>query len=343
MAHQQIVVIGTSAGGIEALRTLVAALPADFGSPVCIVMHMAPQSPGVLHEILARSAKLPVSCASNLERLQPGHIYVSPPNVHLLVEPGTVRLSKGPRENRFRPAVDPLFRSAAQVYGPGAIGVILTGNLDDGTAGLDAIKRLGGKAVVQDPADAMFPSMPLSAIQHVAVDHVVPLADMAALLVGLIHKRVPENAAATPPDVGVEVNIAKEHNPLESGLGAIAEPSTFACPECNGVLLQLKAAGLVRFRCHTGHAYSLDSLLAEVSEAVEVSLWSATRALQEAGLLLRTTGAHITTADKAQAEHLLVQAEAARRHAGELRRIIAEREPLSAIAPGTSPSGPDQS
>src|SRR5688572_16555907 len=175
MRTKHLVVVGASSGGIEALRELVSKLPEEFPAPLCIVLHTSPRGPGVLDGILNRSGPLPATNARDLERLQPGRIYVAPPDCHLLIEPGRVRVTKGPRENRFRPAIDPLFRSAAQVYGPAAIGVILTGNLGDGTAGLWAIKQLGGTTVVQDPADALFPSMPQNALNHVRVDHVVPL------------------------------------------------------------------------------------------------------------------------------------------------------------------------
>src|SRR5687767_8151066 len=181
----RIVVIGTSAGGIDALRTIAAALPADFPAPIAVVMHSAPDSPGVLHEIIDRAGPLSALRARNGQRLEAGRIYVAPPDRHLLIEPGRVRVTRGPKENRFRPAIDPLFRSAAQVYGPAAIGVILTGNLDDGTAGLWAMKKLGGTAVVQDPSDALFPSMPTSALTHVPVDHCVPLSEMVPLLARL--------------------------------------------------------------------------------------------------------------------------------------------------------------
>ena len=159
---RHVVVIGASAGGIEALRTMVAALPRDFPAPVCVVVHTSPEGPGMLDGILARAGVLPATNARNHERLHPGHIYVAPPDFHLILEPGLLRVTKGPRENRFRPAIDPLFRSAAQVYGPQTIGVILTGGLDDGADGLWAVKRLGGTAIVQDPAEALFPSMPLA-------------------------------------------------------------------------------------------------------------------------------------------------------------------------------------
>jgi two-component system chemotaxis response regulator CheB len=185
MRPNRLVVMGTSAGGLDALRVIAAALPSEFPAAIAVVMHLSPESPGVLHGILDRAGPLPAVSPARAERLAAGRIYVAPPDHHLIVEPGTVRPTRGPRENRFRPAIDPLFRSAAQVYGPAAIGVILTGHLDDGTAGLRAIKQLGGVAIVQDPAEAPFPGMPLHAIEHVNVDHVVPLAGIAPLLVRL--------------------------------------------------------------------------------------------------------------------------------------------------------------
>ena len=183
---KQIVVVGASAGGIEALRTIVAALPVDFPVPICVVVHSAPHSPGVLDEILSRAGALEATNATSGERLTPGHIFIAPPDFHLVVEPGRLCVTKGPKENRFRPAIDPLFRSAAQVFGPGAIGVILTGSLGDGTAGLWTIKRLGGTAIVQDPDEALFPEMVESAIAQVTIDHVVRLAELPQLLVELV-------------------------------------------------------------------------------------------------------------------------------------------------------------
>lgn len=181
----RVVVVGASAGGIDALRTLLSALPSDFPAPICIVFHISPQSPGSLDSMLDRASALPVEMARSGGHLQPGRVYVAPPDHHLLLEPGLMRLTRGPLENRFRPAIDPLFRSAAQVYGPGAIGVVLTGNLDDGTDGIWTIKQLGGLAVVQDPDDAEAPSMPLSALNGTAVDYVLPIHDIAPLLVQL--------------------------------------------------------------------------------------------------------------------------------------------------------------
>lgn len=315
---------------------LLAALPADFPAAVCVVVHTAPQAPGVLPQIFARTSALAVTNPRDGDALAPGRVYVAPPDRHLLVEPGRVRVTKGPRENRFRPAIDPLFRSAAQVFGPGAIGVVLTGSLDDGTSGLDVIKRLGGTAVVQDPADALYPSMPQSAIDHVAVDRVVRLADMAPLLVDLTRARTePWTGEAVPVEVEVEVKIAKEDNPVDAGLEQIGRPSPFACPECHGVLLQFNDAMRPRFRCHTGHAYSIDSLVAAVSEGVEGSLWNAVRSLEEAGLLLQALAAHVEKGqDTGDAARLREQAEQARRQSEEVRQLMNAREPLPAQPAG---------
>jgi two-component system, chemotaxis family, protein-glutamate methylesterase/glutaminase len=299
LPNRKLVVIGTSAGGIEALKQLVGAISPGFPAPIAVVLHTSPHSPGVLHEILTRSGPLSGVSPRSGERLLPGRIYVAPPDFHLLIEPGVVRLTKGPRENRFRPAIDPLFRSAAQVYGPNAIGVILTGNLGDGTAGLWAIKQLGGVAVVQDPADAMFPSMPENAIRYVQADYVVPLTTIAALLESLVAIPAAAEPAAASPELDVEIRIAKEEDPITAGVIAMGQPSTFACPECHGVLMQMKEAGRLRFRCHTGHAYSAESLLTEISDQIETSLWNTIRSMQEGALLLHEFGSHAETSHQA--------------------------------------------
>jgi len=326
-----IVVLGTSSGGIEALRMIVAALPEDFPVALCVVMHTAPESPGVLPDILDRASRLVALHPRDRERLKPGRIYVAPPDYHLILEPGRLRVTKGPRENRFRPAIDPLFRSAAQVFGPGAIGVVLTGSLDDGTSGLDVIKRLGGIAVVQDPGDALYPSMPRSAIEHVTVDHVVPLAAIAPLLTELTSpSREPGAHVPVPEEVEIEVKIAKSENPVDAGLERIGEPSPFACPECHGVLLGFKDGRRIRFRCHTGHAYSADSLVAAVNEGVEDALWNAVRALEEAGLLLNSLVAQYPEGnERADVRRLIERAEKARTHSSAVRQLLNEREPLA--------------
>jgi two-component system chemotaxis response regulator CheB len=228
MGAQRIVVIGASSGGIEALRQLIGGLPSDFPVPICVVLHTSPQSPGLLGKILADAGALPTATAATGMPIRAGHIYVAPPDRHLLVEPGGLCLGRGPKENRFRPAIDPLFRSAAQVYGPGAVGVILTGNLDDGSAGLRTIKQLGGIAIVQDPRDALFPAMPTNALRHVVADYVVSLAEMAGALreatAGVVEGRFVE----APEEIRVEVAIAKEDRAVDRTVQRIGEPSVFA-------------------------------------------------------------------------------------------------------------------
>ncbi|MBV8900039.1 MAG: chemotaxis protein CheB [Verrucomicrobia bacterium] len=289
MLSKDIIVIGTSTGGIEALKVLASGLPADLRASLFIVLHMGANGLGILPQILEQSGPLPASNARQGEAIRSGHIYVAPPDHHLLLEPtGHVRLSRGPKENRFRPAVDPLFRSAAYAFGPRVVGVVLTGFLDDGTAGLWAIKERGGTAVVQNPDEALAPSMPRSALQHVPVDHCSTLEDMAPLLVELARTPVKQKGASpVSKRLETELKIAKENNALEAGITEWGEPSLYACPECHGVLLQLKEGSNVRFRCHTGHAYSLETLLAEFTERTEETLWNAIRSMEEMILLLQ--------------------------------------------------------
>lgn len=324
MPTNDIIVIGASAGGIEALKEIAGGLPTDFPASVFVVLHTAPDSPGVLADILDRAGALSAMNAVDGERIRPGRMYVAPPDRHLVIEPNSVRLTRGPKENRFRPAVDPLFRSAAQVYGPRVIGVILTGNLDDGTAGLRAVKQLGGTAVVQDPREALAPSMPRSAMRHARVDHCLPLSEIAPLLVRLTSTPIEEEGTyEVPKDIEIEVRIAKEDTALDVGVLKLGEPSNFACPDCHGVLLLLKEEKLTRFRCHTGHAYSIESLLAEINEGVEDSLWNAIRSIEESILLLRHMAEHPTDIENGNtAESFLAQAQEAQRRADLVRQSV---------------------
>jgi len=279
---KDIIVVGTSAGGIDALRSLVEALPKDLRASLFVVLHSSPESPGLLAAILNRSGTIPAVTAKDGDRIRPGQIYVPPTDRHLLIEPGVVRTTRGPKENRFRPAIDPLFRSAAQTYGPRVIGVILTGFLDDGTAGLWTIKKLGGTAVVQDPKDALVPFMPQNALDHVDVDYCVPLAEIAPLLVRLTTKEPDERKLyPVPKKVQIEVDIAKARRALDAGVLELGEASNYTCPECHGVLLQMKDGTLSRFRCHTGHAYSIESLMVDITENMDDALWNSIRAFEE--------------------------------------------------------------
>jgi two-component system chemotaxis response regulator CheB len=295
MATKDIIVIGASLGGIEALRELAAGLPRDLPATVLVVQHIGATGLGLLPELLQAVSPLTASNARDGEPLRKGHIFVAPPDHHLLVEaPGIIRVTRGPKENRTRPAIDPLFRSAALAFGPRVIGVVLTGMLDDGTAGLWAVKARGGMAVVQHPEDALAPSMPMSALKNVEVNHCVPLKELAPLLVRLTSEAAGKEA--TPPKITymeTEVNIAREDRASERGLLEMGDPSLYACPECHGVLLQIKEGSNVRFRCHTGHAYSIETLLAEFTEKTEEVLWSSIRSIEETVFLLDHMARHL--------------------------------------------------
>jgi two-component system chemotaxis response regulator CheB len=282
----QVVAIGASAGGVEALSLLVAGLPADLDAAVFVVLHIPAHTTSQLPAILQRCSRLPVRAAVDREPLVGGQILVAPADRHMLVEPDCVRVTRGPRENRHRPSVDALFRSVSVAYGPRAIGVVLSGMLDDGTAGLWAIKNSGGRALVQDPASAQYPSMPESAIRHVAVDAVRPLESLGAEIVRLVGERVPAAAAPAPAHLGIENLIALEGNGLQAGVMSLGKVSAFTCPDCHGVLVQIEEGKVVRFRCHTGHAFSFKTLLAEVNEAIDNGLWDTLRAIEERILLL---------------------------------------------------------
>ena len=335
--RRDLVVIGTSAGGIDALRTIVSGLPADFPASVCAVMHMSADSPGILNLILERAGKLPAIVVNRAELLRAGRIYVPRPDHHMLVEPGRIVAARGPKENRFRPAVDPLFRSAAQSYGPRVIGVILTGGLDDGTAGLWAVKQLGGLAIVQDPDEALVPSMPRNACTYVRIDHRVPLAEIPRLLVRLTGENLVEAGGYTVPEpVGIEVKIAREDAPLGAGVEKLGDPSVYSCPECHGVLLQLSEGGRARYRCHTGHAYSAETLLAEMDQAIEESLWGSIRALQEKVLLVRHLEDHARSQQDDRGVRMLgALAEHAEQRADMIRKAVMEPEvtPADNVSP----------
>lgn len=334
MPNRDIIVIGTSAGGIEALRLLTRALPKNLQAAIFIVMHTSPDGPGILHEILAYEGCLPSVSARDWGEIRMGHIYVAPPDHHLLLDrSGYTRITKGPKENRFRPAVDPLFRSAARAFGPRVVGVVLTGGLDDGTAGVLAIKQRGGLAVVQDPDDALAPSMPLNAMKHVAVDYCLPLVEIAPLLVRLSSESAEEEGAyAVSEELDIEVKIAKEDKALDVGVMKLGEPSPFTCPECHGTLLQMKEGAFPRFRCHTGHAFSINSLLAELTENVEDTLWTAIRSMQESTMLMRHLAQHLSgNGEGAMAELFIQKAQEAEQRADLVRQAVMGHEKMSQV------------
>ncbi|HEY0070149.1 MAG TPA: chemotaxis protein CheB [Chloroflexia bacterium] len=288
MPGHDIIVIGASAGGVEALTSLVRHLPEDLPAAIFAVLHISPESPSRLPEILSRAGKLPASQPRHGEEIKPGHIYVAVPDHHLLVHKGHIGVVHGPKENRHRPSIDPLFRSAARWYGPRVVGVVLTGALDDGTVGLVGIKERGGIAVVQDPNEALYPSMPHSAIQYCDVDHVLPLAGIPAMLVELASRPAEDERGYPVPDrLDLEVQIVEGLDSHPEVLDRIGTPSHFTCPECHGTLWEMQGSELPRFRCRTGHAFSAESMLAEHNISVEAALWAAVRSLEESTTLSR--------------------------------------------------------
>ena len=282
MAGHDIVVIGASAGGVDALITVASALPADIPAALFAVLHIAAAGPTLLPEILSATSPLPAHQPSDGDSIARGHIYVAPPDHHLLIGRGHIHLAHGPKENGFRPAIDATFRSAARAYGPRVVGVILTGMLDDGTAGLLAVKRRGGIAVVQEPAEALFPSMPASAIRYVGADTIVSLNEIAPLLARLASQPV-ETGGEVPisDDLELEVNISEMDREALQDADQFGALAPFSCPGCGGVLAEFYDGDLLRFRCQVGHAYSHESLLARQADTLDHSLWAAYRALDE--------------------------------------------------------------
>lgn len=281
-AGHDIIVIGASAGGVSALSEIVRGLPKDFPAAVFVVLHLSRYGTSAMPAILGRAGNLPAIHPGDGEPIQHGRVYVAPPDHHLVIEDRHVGLSRAPSENGHRPAIDVLFRTAAYAYGPRVVGVVLTGNLDDGTAGLAEIKAHGGVAIVQDPAEADYPGMPTSAAANVAVDYIQSLSTIPPLLLNLAN----DPTEAAMPNPGQEGHPVKED--LERGKDREpGVPSGFTCPECGGALWESHVLDVVHFRCRTGHAFSPESLLAKQSDLLEGSLWAAVRALEENASLAR--------------------------------------------------------
>jgi two-component system, chemotaxis family, protein-glutamate methylesterase/glutaminase len=271
----------------------VSGLPFNLPAALFIVVHIPPNSCSALPTILSRAGPLPTTHAVDGEAIQQGCTYSACPDHHLVIQHQYVRVTHGPKENRFLPEIDVLFRSAAYAYGPRVIGMILSGQLDDGTAGLWAVKDRGGLAIVQEPDEALYSSMPFSAMQHVTVDNCLALAEIAPLLEHLVGQPAAQEAAYPVSKVlEVETGITLEAKALESGLKQLGQLSPYTCPECHGVLLQLQDGGIMRFRCHTGHAFSAKSLLADMREEIEQTLWSTVRGLEGNILLLQHLARH---------------------------------------------------
>jgi two-component system, chemotaxis family, protein-glutamate methylesterase/glutaminase len=328
-----IVVIGASAGGMAALRQLLAKLPRDLAASLFVVLHLSPHGPSALPTILTRSGPLPAAHPEDGERIERGKIYVAPPNRHMLVVDGHIRLNFGPKENHTRPAIDPLFRSAALHCGTRVIGIVLSGLLDDGTAGLVAVKARGGISVVQDPDDAEHGSMPRNAIAGDTPDHVVPVEAMGPLIARLVATTPPpENDFPVPKWLTIESLIEEEAtmSSIET-TDQLGQPSSFVCPECKGALYEVENDKLLRFRCHVGHAYSAASLEAHQDDDLEGAMWMALRALQESAALSRRLAhrARLQGKERAAEAHAVKAAERE-------RQADVIRAAISGELPGTA-------
>ena len=365
MPQHDLIVIGGSAGSVQALSAVLAGLPPDLPAAVCVVLHQAAFSPNKRPEIFSRASTLPVRLAEQGMRLKRGTVYLSAPDMHLLVEStgherddelGVLRLVRGPKENRVRPSVDPLFRTAALAYGSRVIGVILSGALDDGTAGLWVVKDRGGLAVVQDPNDAAVHSMPAHAIDEVGADHIAPAAELGPMLGRLARLPAAEPPIMRPPSPHPEHLSRDDELEREVAISTIDEsahvaserygvPSRFSCPDCGGVLWDTSRAGSpLKLRCETGHAYSGDTLAESQTEEVERAFWAALRALEDKAELARVrAGLARERGLEAHAQQFDVQLQAALEHASAIRALL-RMDGRTGIRPRTDrPTGGEQS
>ncbi|MFC6792686.1 chemotaxis protein CheB [Methylobacterium komagatae] len=333
MTNRDIVVIGGSSGATASLKVILGALPADLPAAVFIVLHIPARSIGLLATVTAAAAHLPVHAARDGMMITPGNIYLGVPDHHLIVRDGQIRLGRGPRENMARPSIDPLFRSAAATYGPRVIGVLLSGLLNDGAAGLEAIKRCGGVALVQDPADAIADEMPLSGMAATTVDLVAPSTRLGDVLSELVQES-PGPRLPVPPEIRLEIDIAAGERIDSDVLRRIADPAALTCPHCSGVLSKVRDAKPLRFRCQVGHAYTAEAVAREQENAVDEALRIALRIIEErAELVARMAQDGRSSGRLAVAEMYDERAVEYREYADTIRRAVL----LSLPAP--EPSG----
>jgi len=326
MAKHDVIVIGASAGGVEAISRVVADLPRDLRASIFVVLHIS-RGRSLLPEILTRAGRLPAAHPTDGEPLQYGRIYVAPPDHHLIVQESVVRVAHTASENGVRPAVDPLFRSAARTYGTRVLGVVLTGALDDGTAGVAAIKEAGGVTIAQDPDEAFSPGMPRSAINTGAIDHILALRDIPLLLTALVEEEAPvaPRRAQGPHLRAMEPDLAEMPLALKSE-DRPGRPSIFTCPECHGTLWEADEGGVLRFRCRVGHIYSPDSMLSAQTDEVDRALWVALRTLEERAALAHRLAERGRRNDHHWVEKAFAQrAKEAEQEAAQIRGLVQSR------------------
>jgi two-component system, chemotaxis family, protein-glutamate methylesterase/glutaminase len=289
---KNIIVVGASAGGLKVAAELVSKLPKAFDAAIFIVLHISKQSVGeVIINHLQKNTSLKCVIPKEGEEFKKGHVYLAPPDHHMLIGKSTIRINKGPHENRWRPSIDVLFRSAAVYHSSRVIGIVLSGLLDDGTSGMAAIKKSGGICIVQEPIEAEFPDMPVNVIKNVNVDYRVPVSDMSYVLDDALSRTVIEGVAV-PEEIRKEVEITED---MENKIGKLKEISSltlFVCPDCGGALWQMKDDAIDRYRCHTGHVFTENVLVEEQAHALEQSLWTSLRLMEERRNLLLSLAAH---------------------------------------------------
>jgi two-component system chemotaxis response regulator CheB len=332
MKKRNIIVMGASAGGMEAIKNVIAGLPADLDAAIFIVWHISPETTGILPNVLNKLTGLKATNAKDLDEIKMRHIYVAPPDRHLLLEHDHIRVTRGPKENRFRPAVDPLFRSAAYHFGRQVIGVVLSGALDDGTSGLWTIKERGGITIVQHPDDAIVADMPLNALKQVHVDYTLPAAEIGPVLAELSSEQIKEMKYLNTEEnkkTEMEVRIALQENP-EHPVFNLGELSPFSCPECKGVMGIIKDGNNVRYRCHTGHAFTADSLLSAITDKTENTLWNVVREMQETVMLLNHIGDHYAESNQPhEAAQYFQKAKETLEHSKHIRKLLETHEKIN--------------
>jgi two-component system chemotaxis response regulator CheB len=344
MPGHDIIVLGTSAGGVEALSRLVQGMPPNLPAALFVVCHFPSGARSILPEILSRAGPLPATHAQDGEIFQPGHVYVAPPDYHLVLSPGRIELTHGARENHHRPAIDPLFRSAARVYGQRVVGVILSGSLNDGVAGLLAIRSAGGLAVVQDPEGAAFAAMPRNAREIAGADYTLPLEAIPTALVQLARQPVegPGDLPMPDPIEDLPARIHQDMAQQETGMRR-GKLTVLTCPECGGSLWQADQEELMRFRCHVGHAYYGETLLAEQSEMLEAALWTAVRTFKEKTILGRELTAQARArGDLAAAKRFAEDADLADRYGRLIQDHVLKAPATGDEAPVNPPPIPDK-
>jgi two-component system chemotaxis response regulator CheB len=322
MSNRDIIVIGGSSGATAPLRAILGALPETLSAAVFIVIHIPARSLGILATVAAAATRLPVHAAADGMPIATGNVYLGVPDHHLLLVDGHIKLGRGPRENMARPAIDPLFRSAAASYGSRVIGVVLSGFLNDGAAGLEAIKRCGGMAVVQDPADAIANEMPLSALATVTADLSVPSAKLGDVLSDLVAEPAGPKMPV-PPEIRLEVDIAAGERIDSSQLTKIADPAAITCPQCGGVLSIVRNSKPLRFRCQVGHSVTAEVLAKEQENAVDEALRVALRVVEERAELVSRMAEEGRNAGRAAvAEMYAERAKEYRNYADTIRRAV---------------------